>query len=166
MKVKNNGEELERGFKIDFGHHKKFSSLKCVVKIKVWRCGLFDKTVNIWETNLASLKKGGSIKKNFKFDEHKFYTTIFMDMPTDEENKNLEEIKIIDVAYTAPPFKSAAGGAPNTAAKTTTKSGSTKKNSIKKSGGGVAPSNKSTEIPQGIGKDEINEPDVQRNLWS
>lgn len=91
-----------------------------------------------------------------------------MDMPTDEENKNLEEIKIIDVAYTAPPFKSATGGAPSTAAKTTAaKSGSTTKNSIKKSGGGGgAPSNKSTEIPQGIGKDEIAEPDVQRNLWS
>jgi hypothetical protein len=37
MKVKNNEAELERGFKIDFGHHKKFSSLTCTVKIKVWR---------------------------------------------------------------------------------------------------------------------------------
>lgn len=37
MKVNNKGEEVEKGYKIDFGHHKKFSDLKVCVKIKHWR---------------------------------------------------------------------------------------------------------------------------------
>ena len=110
MKVPNSGEVQERVHKIDFGHHKKLSDLKVVIKIKYWRLGLFDKTVNTFETNLAQLKKEEKIKKNFKYEDHKFYVTIWLDIPMNEEKKNLEEIKIIDIAYVAPPFKSATGG--------------------------------------------------------
>lgn len=164
LKVPNKGEEQDKAFTIDFGHHKKLSSLKVVVKIKLWRCGLFDKTVNTFETNLALLKKGSTIKKNFKFEDHKFYVTVFVDMPMgEEENKNLEEVKIMDVAYTAPPFKSATGGAVEK------KSAKTKQNTGGKGGQQPAKgveSKKDVSVPAGISAEEIKDPDIKNNLWS
>jgi hypothetical protein len=94
-----------------------------------------------------------------------------MDMPMGEEGKNLEEIKIIDVVYTAPPYKSSTGGVPKAASKApaskapASKSRKSTKKSIKKSDDGV-PDKKNVEIPLGIGPDEIKDPDVLRNLWS
>jgi len=87
----------------------------------------------------------------------------------DEENKNLEEVKIIEVAYTTPPFKSASGSVYSKPAPS--KSGSTKKKpaapeSKKTSTASKATPKKDVEIPEGIGVDEIKDPDVQRNLWS
>lgn len=102
------------------------------------------------------LKKGQAIKKNFKFDDHKFYVTVTSDMQTDED---IDEIKIVDVAYIPPPFKSADGGAPKKFRRTTV----TRK-TLRQSTKVAAP--KKVEIPPGIGEDEIKEPDVQRNLWS
>lgn len=86
-----------------------------------------------------------------------------------EENKDLEEIKIIDVAYTAPPFKSASGGAPKVAAEqSVSKGGADRKKTVRKVAGETeeAKDPSSVPIPQGVGKDEIADPDVQRNLWS
>lgn len=37
IKINNSGEVVEKGYAIDFGHHKKFSSLKVVIKIRHWR---------------------------------------------------------------------------------------------------------------------------------
>mmetsp|Transcript_32661 Transcript_32661/g.32020 ORF Transcript_32661/g.32020 Transcript_32661/m.32020 type:complete len:395 (+) Transcript_32661:46-1230(+) len=37
IKAKNKGDVVEVGHTIDFGHHKKFAALKCVVKIRLWR---------------------------------------------------------------------------------------------------------------------------------
>ena len=88
----------------------KLGDLKIVIKVKYWRLGLFDKTVNTFETNLAPLKKEEKIKKNFKYEDHKFYVTIWLDIPMNEEKKNLEEVKLIDIAYLAPPFKTASTG--------------------------------------------------------
>jgi hypothetical protein len=89
-----------------------------------------------------------------------------MDMPMGEEGKNLEEIKIIDVVYTAPPYKSSTGGVPKAASKApASKSRKSTKKSIKKSDDEV-PDKKNVEIPLGIGPDEIKDPDVLRNLWS
>ena len=130
---------------------------------------MFDKTVNLWETNLALLKKGGTIKKNFKFEDHKFYVTVYLNMPIgSEENKNLEEIKIIDVAYTPPPFKSASGGPPKVAQEVSVgKSTGGRKKTVKKvENVGEVKEPGEVKVPQGVGKDEIEDPDVQRNLWS
>ena len=38
IKIKNRGEIVEKGYVIDFGHHKRFSSLKVVIKIRQLRC--------------------------------------------------------------------------------------------------------------------------------
>lgn len=168
-KVNNKGGEVESSHPIDFGHHKKLQNLKVVIKIKHWRCGIFDKTVNNFETNLALLKKGGAIKKNFKFDDHKFYVTITVDMPMgEEEKKNLEEIKIIDVAYTAPPFKSSSGGPverPKASTEKKSTGGAGKKSTKQPASAGAKPKSE-VEVPEGVGPDEIKDPDVQRNLWS
>lgn len=167
IRVNNKGEEVEAGYAVDFGHHKKFSNLKVVIKVKQWRCGIFDKTVNLFETNLTALKKGGTIKKNFKFMDQKFYVTIWMDMPVgQEENKNLEEIKVIDVAYTAPPFKSASGGAPEQPKSAGKKAAAPSKGGKKPAASEGTGDKKDVPIPEGIGQDEIKDPDVQRNLWS
>jgi len=74
-KVPNKGEEQEAMHKIDFGHHQKLGDLKVVIKIKQRSFGIFEKTANTFDTNLATFKKNNTIKKNFKFQEHKFYVT-------------------------------------------------------------------------------------------
>jgi len=158
IKVKNSGEVVEKGYAIDFGHHKRFSSLKVVIKISQWRCGFFDKTLFAWGTNLSQIKKGQIIKKSFKFDDKKFYVTVFSDLQSEE---GLEEIKLIDTTYIAPPFKSASGGSPEKFRKTSvTRRATIREASVK------AHSKNDIPIPEGIGADEIKEPDVQRNLWS
>lgn len=166
VKVDNKGAEQERKFEIDFGHHQKLSDLKIAVKIKQSSFLVFNKTLHIFDTNLAGFKKASSIKKNFTFEKFKFYVTTWMDMPMNEENKSLEEIKMLDVAYTAPPFKSAGAAKTKPAAK-----GKPAASTAKSTGGGAAPSKNvaksgKVEIPEGIKADEIKDPDVQRNLWS
>ena len=107
-----------------------------------------------------SLKKGIPIKKNFKFEDHKFYVTVYSDMQTDED---IEELTIVDVAYIPPPFKSASGGAPQRFRRTTVTRRTTIRNSVADT---EEEPPKKVAIPDGIGPDEIKEPDVQRNLWS
>lgn len=94
----------------------------------------------------------------------KFYVTITLEMPFgDEENKNLEEIKIVDVAHTPPPFK-ATGDVKHQnsviVGKKTTAGGQTVKETPKQS------ETKEVAIPEGVGPDELKDIDVQRNLWS
>lgn len=114
------------------------------------------------------MKKGGTIKKNFKFNDYKFYVTVYIDNPLGDDGGNLEEVKLIDVAYTAPPFKSASGGAPQPAKKA--KPAATRKKTVKKQSAPGRDDNeeesKDVPIPEEIGPDEIKDPDVQRNLWS
>lgn len=127
--------------------------------------------VNLFETNLASFKKSNSIKKNFEFMKNKFYVTLWLDMAmNDEENKNLDEIKIVEVAYTAPPFKAASGAAPQgkqAAGKAPVGGGQKKpptdgKAKAKPNGG----EKREVLIPAGIKAEEIKDPDMKYNLWS
>mmetsp|Transcript_2066 Transcript_2066/g.2334 ORF Transcript_2066/g.2334 Transcript_2066/m.2334 type:complete len:197 (-) Transcript_2066:87-677(-) len=103
-----------------------------------------------------AIKKGQAIKKNFKFDDHKFYVTVSSNMQTDED---IDEVKMVDVAYIPPPFKSAEGGAPKKFRRTTV----TRK-SMRQSIAAAAPAK--VAIPEGVGQDEIKEIDVLRSLWS
>lgn len=159
IKVNNKGEVIELGHNIDFGHHKKFSALKVVIKIRHWRWGFFDKTKFVWENNLMALKKGAVIKKNFKFEDHKFYVTIFSDLQSEEA---LNDLKIVDAAYIPPPFKSAEGGAPKKFRRTTV----TRRETMREAAAENEEAKQNIPIPEGVGADEIKEPDVQRNLWS
>jgi hypothetical protein len=172
MKVNNKGDEVEKSHPIDFGHHKRFASLKVVIKIKLWRCGFFDKTVNTFETNLSMLKKGGVIKKNFKFGDHKFYATVSLDMPLEGDNNDDGELQVLEIVYTAPPFKSATGGPVKPQAANAPAKGNKQKGSVKKTAKGESDEEEEKKpigkaaVPAGIGPDEIKDPDVQRNLWS
>lgn len=114
------------------------------------------------------LKKGDTIKKNFKFEDNKYYVTVFLDMPMGDGNgEDLGEISIIDVVYTAPPFKSATGGAVRPQANSKPAGGAQRKATVKQAARNEdEEESKSTGIPKELGPDEIKDPDVQRNLWS
>ena len=75
VKVDNKGEEQEKSFEIDFGHHTKLSDLKIAIKVKQSSFLVFNKTLHVFDTNLAAFKKSDNIKRNFKFQDHKFYVT-------------------------------------------------------------------------------------------
>mmetsp|Transcript_32661 Transcript_32661/g.32023 ORF Transcript_32661/g.32023 Transcript_32661/m.32023 type:complete len:101 (+) Transcript_32661:1294-1596(+) len=99
------------------------------------------------------------IKKNFKFEDYKFYVTIYSDIQSEEA---MNEIKIVEAAYIPPPFKSATGGSPKKFRRSTT----TRRQTIKEAAVENEEAKRSVKIPEGIGIDEIKDPDVQRNLWS
>lgn len=150
--VKNKEEEQTASYKIDFGHHKLLSSLKVVVKIKRKKfCGPAQ-TMSEFETNLTGFKKAESIKKNFRFEENKFLVTVWLDTPLENISKNIQEVSLLDIVYTPPPFKGEAVIVPKQTPEA--KEDAQKKGQSKDA------------LPQGVFADEIKDPDVQRNLWS
>ena len=165
--VTNKGEQREASHKIDFDHHKKLSSLKAWIKIEYRKWWMFNDTVQTFETNLFGFKNGEIIKKNFKYEDKKFFVSWWMDIPIGDEKRNLEEVKITEIVYTAPPFKVKASTMVEESEEESDEEIKDKKSSVKKS-----PTKKKTvvkktvEIPEGVMADEIKDPDVQRNLWS
>ena len=114
---------------------------------------------------LLHLNKGEIIKKNFKYEENKFYVSWWLDSPIGEEKKSLEEVKMIEIVYIPPPFKAKPGieiEEDESEDETNRKATSVKKAPTKK----ATITKKKVEIPEGIGADEIKDPDVHRNLWS
>lgn len=93
-------------------------------------------------------------------------------MPLDGEGNDDGELQVLEIAYTAPPFKSASGGEVKPQVGKAPEKGNKQKGSVKKKTKDESDDEEEKKpagkvaVPAGIGPDEIKDPDVQRNLYS
>ncbi|CAI2360065.1 unnamed protein product [Moneuplotes crassus] len=163
IKAKNKGDIAEAEYLIDIGHHKNFATLKCVIKIKHRQLCFADKTVHKWEEKLFPLRNNVEMKKAFNFQNLRFFVTISSDLKIEEGSNQVE---MISISYTPPPFKAL----PRRPVEESKRSSEEAKTKPRQRGRNTKPKPKPKKsgilVPEGLQADEIENPDIIKNLWS
>ena len=166
--MKKTDNEVVCTFAFDERMLKKLSSHQVLVKVRKSGCGIFDKTLSKYETKLTVLKSKPELVKVMKHPEgeieHRF--KIICSFDDDDAGKtDLNAVMNIEIVASDPPFKTKAG---EVVLDTT---GDDLDEEETKEPTRVAPKKPASkpgvvEIPEGVGRDEIVNPDVTRNLFS
>lgn len=163
------GSEIECEFSLDQITAKKPASLRLVIEVKKKKMCFNRKLLFTEKYSLAQLKNNPQIKKGFRIDKHKFDLSVYFKKDDEEIKQSIVEtqadsVKVLKIVNEREPFVPTEQEVIYEYSEHPVKKASLSRvEEFKKPTEKV---DSSLPIPEGLAQDEIEDPDVQRNLAS